>query len=1055
MKGISSKAVVIDDAIEQFEREWSAARPDLIEEVVSTVGLGSDSELVVELIRVDIDRRYGAGVEVELSSYLARFPFLREIPQSVGAICFEDYRARKSRRQSCPIGRWSMFPGVDSQGWFQELLADTQFSRESHLAGAFPSTASFLSSEAGFREADAAGPAGEVRGDRVGDFELVSLLGEGAFSRVYLARQVSLGRRYVAVKVVDRPMQEQFHLARLQHTGIVPLYSCHEVQGRWVLCMPYSGATTMARWLREVRVPGERTGASLNFSVRAAQEKLACGSREGISGSGTVGEDVAQSLKRWHQAASRPLEQLSGWDAGRLALWMFCRMASALSHAHQRGLVHGDLKPANVLIRNDGEPALIDFNLSQNTEKRPKVWVGGTLPYMSTEQLRQLKSQTTGPARPEYDIHALGVIMFEMLEGRLPFVTAASSSAEDLEAALRSHETGPVFRNSVASEGLRAILQACLSSRVASVYPTAAELLVDLEREAANQSLKYATEPWFRSRLPKMMRRYPRAISAGLISGVSIAIIVSLAIGLWNARERTWRLQALESLQNLRTMSDRAFGAFTFSKIFVEDQAERRPEMILANCFPTLKSEGAAKFEQTWTGLVGRLSDEERSEAEDRLLGLGLIASLEMLSERDEEAESASDLTVADARMKRELQAVYAVLPGRVRESVAGQVLRQILGEGGSEQGGAGAAAVPRNALDRLETAATDAYGKLFYAVGLMERHQPEKALDVLSRTSVVESLGPFYWMLRGRCQYELSQYREAVASFSAVLSQAENVEAARMIRGYALMRQGKFAEAEADFSEMVRRNPELVGGYVQRAEARQKQGRNEESLEDLNKAVGLQPKSSRIRLTRMQLLKKMQRLQQAEQDLEYVMQNEPVTAEDWNARALARLPGAPDEALKDLQEAERLFGPVPVVLQNMAHVLSEHLERESESIAVLDRLIEKSPRYQKALSGRAVLHGRAGDVERTQQDVDTLLALPELRTAQINFQIACALALISKDQPRTQQEAMVWLARAVAGGYGGDLLDTDPDLQAVRHLMDFQMIRRTAGILAGRNREK
>jgi hypothetical protein len=49
----------------------------------------------------------------------------------------------------------------------------------------------------------------------------------------------------------------------------------------------------------------------------------------------------------------------------------------------------------------------------------------------------------------------------------------------------------------------------------------------------------------------------------------------------------------------------------------------------------------------------------------------------------------------------------------------------------------------------------------------------------------------------------------------------------------------------------------------------------------------------------------------------------------------------------------------------------------------------------------------------------------------------------------------MVWLARAVAGGYGGDLLDTDPDLQAVRHLMDFQMIRRTAGILAGRNREK
>ena len=84
---------------------------------------------------------------------------------------------------------------------------------------------------------------------------------------------------------------------------------------------------------------------------------------------------------------------------------------------------------------------------------------------------------------------------------------------------------------------------------------------------------------------------------------------------------------------------------------------------------------------------------------------------------------------------------------------------------------------------------------------------------------------------------------------------------------------------------------------------------------------------------------------------------------------------------------------------------------------------------------------------------MDTLLKLPEPRTAQINYQIACALALVSESQPELQQEALVWLARAVAGGYGGDLLDTDPDLQPIRTLLDFQMIRRTAKILAGRNR--
>ena len=517
-------------------------------------------------------------------------------------------------------------------------------------------------------------------------------------------------------------------------------------------------------------------------------------------------------------------------------------------------------------------------------------------------------------------------------------------------------------------------------------------------------------------------------------------------MGLLNARERSLRLQALESLQELRTLSDPAVGAFTLSKMVEGDDLAGMSAAVLNDCFHSMAPSSTETFGEAWSGLIGRLSEDEKKEAEERLLGLGLIAGQGILTARSSNVVPECKLPVQSETLEH-LKQVYAVLPERIKVSVSGRVFADILGEsGGMEATSAKAAAQPKS-LD------SDAQGALFYAFGLMLHHQPEKALDLMSRISVPESLGPFYWMLRGRCQFALAQYREAEASFSAVLSLADGVDGARMGRGYALLRRGKFTEAEADFSEVLRRDPGFAGGYRQRADARLRLGRDQDALADLNRAIELNPDSSRIRLMRMTLLRRLKQTAEADQDFDFVMQNDPVSVEDWHDRAVARLPENPEEALKDLQKAENLFGPIPMILQTMAHVLSERLHRELDSIAVLDRVLEQNPRYQNALSGRAVLYARAGNRERAKGDVDTLLKLPEPRTAQINYQIACALALVSESQPELQQEALVWLARAVAGGYGGDLLDTDPDLQPIRTLLDFQMIRRTAKILAGRNR--
>ena len=1049
----SSRAAVIDEAIELFERSWKLDHRSLIEEIVSESQLAGDPELLAELIRVDIDRRYAVGAELSVGEYFERFPAIRKHEQHVAAICFEDYRERKSRRRSCPPSRWSGFSGVESQGWYKDLLSQTQMARSSAVQGEFPSTASFLSVQVeqpgneatGFQES----ATGESQGDRIGDFELLSLLGEGAFSRVYLARQLSLGRRYVAVKVVDRPMQEQFHLARLQHTGIVPLYSCHEVQGRWVLCMPYSGATTVARWLREIRDPAERTGGSLTGVVQRAQDKLtrlpehtAARGRDTQSVADITvpaGTDVLQSLRRWHEAASGPLQQLSKMDAGQLALWIFRRLASALTHAHQRGMVHGDLKPANILIRNDGEPALIDFNLSQHTENRERMWVGGTLPYLACEQLRQLRSKTTGMARPEYDVHSLGVIIYEILEGRLPFRAASSTAAEELDAAIASHAVAPVFSSGTGSPGLRTIVAACLSPNVAEIYPSAAELLVDLERESGSLPLKHARESFWTGTVPKFVRRYPRAISSGIACTISALIIGGLVMGLLSSREKTERLKALDSLREIRLLSDYALSSVAVPDLAIDVFHTMTSESIAQQCMKALGAATPDEIPETWDWMAGRLDADSKREAEDRLRALGFVVEqLELNSSNSAVAENT-------------LLQSFRKTVGNLKQQAASD-----LASGDSE------GVQSRLSLDTAGSSqileALKAYGpvdRLFAASLMLQRGRPDAAMAILDATTVPGAFWTVYWVVRGRSHFDMQQYREAIAAFSAAISSSERSIAARYSRGLALMYDGQMVGAEEDFSKIIEYYPEIPEAWAQRAMVRESLKNYEAAIADLDQAVLLRPEGSRVRLMRARLLGILKRSAEAEADIAYVQQHQPVAALDWVSRAISKFDREPEGGLKDLQRAEELFGANPLILQPMAHVLSERLNRPDESVTVLDRLLKSKPRYQKALSGRAVLHARAGRWELAKRDVDTLLVMPERRGHEINYQIACTYALMSPEHPELSQDAISWLARAVAGGYGQDIIDTDTDLQPIRDLQDFQMIRRTARILSQQKEQR
>src|SRR5262249_38215735 len=121
------------------------------------------------------------------------------------------------------------------------------------------------------------------------------------------------------------------------------------------------------------------------------------------------------------------LRGLSYVDA---VLWIGARLAGGLACAHDHGIVHSDLKPANILISNDGQPMLLDFSVAFDLRARARVagYIGGTMPYMSPEQLMSVQSRIAS-FDGRCDVYALGIILFELLTGRLPFGTERDSTS--------------------------------------------------------------------------------------------------------------------------------------------------------------------------------------------------------------------------------------------------------------------------------------------------------------------------------------------------------------------------------------------------------------------------------------------------------------------------------------------------------------------------------------------------------------------------------------------------------------------------------------------------
>jgi serine/threonine protein kinase len=668
-------------------------------------------------------------------------------------------------------------------------------------------------------------------GTQLLDFFLIRELGRGALSQVYLARQGGLANRHVVLKVSTCSFGEADRLAQLQHAHIVPIYSVHRAGDFAAVCMPYFGATTLADVVRELQqrphvpISGQVIVEILGRRRRGDLQAVnAPNASQRAEPQGSMEEQDVSGAPPLHPGGPCELQILSRLSHVDAVLWIVARLADGLNHSHERGIQHCDLKPANILLADDGRPMLLDFNLSHDLKRQDRfaeLHRGGTLPYMSPEQLVAFQShQDCRDCRS--DIYSLGVILYELLAGQHPFPVGTGELNELLAEAIGSRQDPPLRlrqQNSAVTPAVAVIVHTCLARDPKQRYQSAAQLKEDLERQLNQLPLKHASEPSWRERFRKFGSRNSRLIK-------TVVAVLTVALGALTVTEyeESRRIggvareidELLKAGKQALSDDDAEVAHGRFLAAWMKIQAE--PALVNRELGVSgwLDHSRRAVLRRQWDrrGSV-RDYDERRDEA--------LVLSL--LLEPSPNGETASVIEAIHGA--RDL--TLAGDPGWIRERELLTLVEAHLME--IERG-------PAAALDRLD--ATDEFSSREFhdcRAALLDRldrsDEARQERRLADRHAANEFQGPF---LRGISQAQRGHFAKALADFEQVLATQPESFVTRLFQAICFLRLGRPAEARVGLTACIAQRPFCLWSRFFRAQAFRALGDSRAALTDLQR---------------------------------------------------------------------------------------------------------------------------------------------------------------------------------------------------------------------------
>jgi eukaryotic-like serine/threonine-protein kinase len=1039
-------------------------------------------ETLQELVRVELRHSWKRGHPISLEEYEKRFPGLFANLESLRDLAREEYLQRQQLDEPVNPQEYIDRFGVEVADWYPEsaessaesfptqiapvapvkgvphpidladeivsnpnipiiprLLPENQATDSErvrmfeHLRSMQPKVAERLS------EAFNGMP---QQGDVFLGFRLIERLGEGSFGQVFRAEQLDMAHRTVALKVSADLFGETQSLSQLQHTNIMPVYSAHRTTHHHAICMPFFGKTTLADLCKELRrsptlpTSGKQLVSTLqNRQSTLHQDKNSHHLCSSLSNSKQIPNEPEGSTAPLSAQVLKTIQEMSYVD---VVLWMGARIADGLAHAHDRGIIHRDLKPANVLLTDEGIPMILDFNLSEDTKLRNAkvaVRVGGTLPFMSPEQLEAFQGSGSKKLDGRSDIYSLGLILFQLLTGKYPYSNFAGTHEEVIRKTLEERkQIVPQLRgwNKAISPAVESIVQKCLASNPDYRYQHATELRADLERHRANLPLKHAPNPSWIERITKWSRRHPRIASPWTLSAAIAAIalcIVTYAVGMNLNHQK----------QTLKSFHENAV------KLFYQTEDQLEKGRLLLTGF----SDSPEKLKEG-VSILERILNDYQVEKNPNWRQRDYVQALSP----DEQERLRKDVGEAAFLMARSLQ----LLKNSQAEKDGHSVNRITnLDRVAEDNIGRGATDVIQLRQDRIDNPKSSRSGSNGFAdnvrIGNRERSllvtelvaegRYQEAIPILKKITKESSDDFGSWFYLARCYQMVEEYNEAYSCYSTCIALKPTFTRTYYNRALICERQGNLIQAKADLDQALRLDPNMHDAGLLRVVYLKHMKKLPEALEELNRIAKDPNAPTRTYLVRADIRHGLGDLIGAKEDREKGLQLIPKDPDSWAVRGYARLQTDAKGALADFEEAEKLDSRSIPALQNQAYLHGEVFKKPDLAVKVLDRLLVHHPEYMPAICAKGVYLARMGLTDEAINHAKQALGLNN--NPYVQYRAACIYALASTQNKKYTKEAMGLLAKALLHGHGYEHIATDRDLDPLRGNMTFRQLEELA----------